>query len=86
MLGNGNGTFDAAVSYASGPNLVDIRAVDVNQDGELDLLTTSITDKKLNVHFGNGDGTFSLSNAYYLGSHGQFHVADVNGDGLVDVA
>jgi hypothetical protein len=35
---------------------------------------------------GNGDGTFVLGNASYIGGGGGFTLADLNGDGALDLA
>jgi FG-GAP-like repeat len=57
-LGNGDGTFRAAVNYPIGTVLpADIAAADFNGGGKLDL---AVTDRSgtLNIPLGNGDGTF----------------------------
>jgi len=97
LLGNGDGTFRAAVSYASGgsgtPNSVVV--ADVNGDGKPDLLVANTCDPNNNcstgsvaVLRGKGDGTFQTAVNYY-GSGGwgadSLVVADVNGDGKPDL-
>lgn len=95
LLGNGDGTFQAAVSYDWGAiNTVFVAVADVNGDGKLDLLVadecgtnSSCSTGAVSVLLGNGDGTFQTAVNY--GSGGQYAfsvtVADVNGDGKPDL-
>ena len=64
FLGNGDGTFRAAVTYDSGGMTADSVAVaDVNGDGKPDLLVANFYDPSkasgsVGVLLGKGDGTF----------------------------
>jgi hypothetical protein len=95
LLGNGDGTFQAAVSYSSGGLYTFSLAVaDVNGDGKPDLLVTNECDDNncsngvIDVLLGNGDGTFRTPVAY--SSAGLYALAiaigDLNGDGKPDLA
>jgi len=91
FLGNGNGTFQPAVSYSAGPGtLPDAIAVgDFNGDGKLDLAVTSNGNATGNVSIllGNGDGTFQPAVLYLAGSNpSSVAVGDFNGDGKLDLA
>ena len=70
LLGNGNGTFQQAVSYPSGgvaPSA--LVATDLNRDGKLDLLVTNgacfqCNDNTVEVLLGIGDGSFQPPVSY----------------------
>jgi len=96
LLGNGDGTFQAAVSYNSGGQDADAVALtDPNGDGKLDVVVANQVDSEGNyqdggmasVLMGNGDGTFQTAVAYATGNQDGrgLAVADVNGDGSPDV-
>jgi uncharacterized delta-60 repeat protein len=60
LLGNGDGTFQTAVTYpvgASGPQSVAVG--DFFRDGKLDIVAANVDDSKISVLLGKGDGTFS---------------------------
>jgi hypothetical protein len=90
LLGNGDGTFQSAVTYGSGPD-VSVVLSDVNDDGKLDALVTILCSDAyckngfLGVLLGNGDGTFQPALTYDAGYQPvSLAVADVNGDGKPD--
>ena len=95
LLGNGDGTFQAAVSYGSGGATANfIEVADVNGDGKPDLLVANLCvsssncpDGEVGVLLGNGDGTFQAAVSYGSGGYGAYSiaVADVNGDGKLDL-
>ncbi|MGI4870227.1 MAG: FG-GAP-like repeat-containing protein [Janthinobacterium lividum] len=89
LLGNGNGTFQAAATYPGGSSLsnpVALAVADVNGDGKLDLLAGNVGQDQASVLLGNGNGTFQAAVNYATGSRPQgIAVADVNGDGLPDL-
>jgi hypothetical protein len=83
LLGNGDGTFQSAVPYASGgqgPSSVAV--ADVNSDGEPDLV---VAGGVVGVLLGRGDGTFSAAATYGSGSYYRLAIADVDGDGRPDL-
>ena len=95
LLGRGDGTFRAPVFYGSGGvNVQEIVAADLKGNGKLDLAVAGCTALDCftsggiaGVLLGNGDGTFQKSVAYDTGGRlaDGLAVADVNGDGKLDV-
>jgi hypothetical protein len=94
LLGNGDGTFQAAVSYSSGGSYASSLAIaDINGDGKPDIVLANnycfylCVDGFVGVMLGNGDGTFQAAVSYYVGEYPVSAVilADVNGDGKLDL-
>jgi len=92
LLGNGDGTFQSAVTYGSGGYPAYSVAVgDLRGNGILDLVVTNAgfecDDPSVGVLLGNGDGTFQPAVTYDTGGSCAASVAvgDVNGDGIPDL-
>ncbi|MEP7317051.1 MAG: VCBS repeat-containing protein, partial [Sphingomicrobium sp.] len=87
LLGNGDGTFGAAVNYPTGNGPHALSSGDFNDDGFSDLVVTNNVSGTVSVLFGNGDGTFSSAVNYTVGAQPRFVVAtDLDGDGVLDLA
>ena len=86
LLGNGDGTFQAAVTYdTGGPGAWSVAVADVNGDGKPDLIVAN-EGGTVGVLLGNGDGTFQPAVTYPTGNSPYcVAVADVNGDGNPDL-
>jgi hypothetical protein len=98
-LGNGDGTFATPITYDSGgANATSVTVADVNGDGKPDLIVAncgisgsqgcgSVTGGAVSVLLGNGDGTFQTAVTYASGgiSAESVAVADINGDGKLDI-
>ncbi|MGH9431520.1 MAG: FG-GAP-like repeat-containing protein, partial [Terriglobia bacterium] len=92
LLGNGDGTFQPHVDYATGLNPRSVVAADFNGDGNPDLVVANSGDSSdpfamVSVLLGNGDGTFQAASNYGAGPAPVAVTAgDFNGDGWQDLA
>jgi len=92
FLGNGDGTFKAAVTYTTGTAITigyygNIISDDYNKDGQADLAVMDDGDMTVSVFLGNGDGSFKTRNIINVGA-ASAHITsgDFNGDGKSDMA
>src|SRR5436309_3844440 len=87
LLGNGDGTFQSALSFAAGSDARSVAVGDFNGDGRPDLAVAK--DRKSVVEgkrVGNGDGTFQQAMSFAVGSDPvAVAVGDVSGDGRRDL-
>ncbi len=88
LLGNGDGTFQAASNYSvAGGSPVSIATADFNGDGIADLVTANNGSNNASVILGNGDGTFQGALTYSVGNMPTaVVVGDFNRDGKMDLA
>jgi hypothetical protein len=91
MLGVGDGTFTGA--YTAGP-WTGCHLADFDKDGRLDLFCTLFNynnnEVYLEIHHGNGDGTFTKTPVFSKGYTNAdfvqaFAARDLNGDGYIDI-
>ena len=86
LLGNGDGSFNAPLSFMTevGPNRIVI--ADFNNDNKLDIAATIGGAGVVEIHLGNGNGTFGLADIYTVGSNPiALVVKDFTGDGKLDI-
>jgi hypothetical protein len=96
MLGNGDGTFQAATTFDSGGFIpASINVKDMDGDGKLDLVISNTCEVvsicqsgMLGILMGNGDGSFQDPQRYvtFGSSSVAATIADFNKDGGLDVA
>jgi hypothetical protein len=89
LLGNGDGTFQTHVDYATGTGPSSIAVGDFNGDSRLDLAVAAHPANVVSVLLGKGDGTFEPHVDYATGNgggNGAVAVADFNRDGRADLA
>jgi hypothetical protein len=85
LLGNGDGTFQAAQGYAVGAGPSSVVVEDFNRDGIPDVAVANLAGT-VSVLLGNGDGTFQLAQDYLAGPvPTSLAVGDFNGDGYPDL-
>jgi hypothetical protein len=86
LLGNGDGTFQAARNFATGLSPTSVAVGDFNGDGKLDIVTANYGSSTVSVLLGNGDGTFQAARDFATDLQpGPLAVGDFNGDGKLDL-
>jgi hypothetical protein len=87
LLGNGDGSFQPPVSYATGPVPVAVATGDFNGDGSPDVAVANTSTDDVSVLLGNGDGAFQPAVSYPAETSPQgIAVADFNHDHKLDLA
>lgn len=85
MMGNGDGSFKAGVSYSAGGGREAV-ILDINGDNKTDVVAFN-GGGQLAVFLGNGDGTLKARSTFStLADSRDLAVADFNGDGKIDFA
>jgi hypothetical protein len=86
LINNGNGTFQAPVSYPLNGNGASIATADFNGDGNLDLAVAD-NGGLVSILLGNGNGTFQPRTDYPTNPPwGSLAIGDFNEDGHLDIA
>ena len=86
LLGNGDGTFQAAANYGVGANPQSVAVGDVNGGGDVDVAVAEAGTGSVSVLLGNGDGTLQAAVAFVAGSGPvSLALADFTGISRADV-
>ena len=88
LLGNGNGTFQAAVDYAAGTSPFSVGIEDLDLDGNADVAVANWTSTGVVwVFLGNGDGILQTGQSYATGSKAaSVAIGDLDNDHVQDLA
>jgi flagellin-like hook-associated protein FlgL len=90
MLGNGNATFKLMTQTLGPTNTWSGKVADFNNDGFMDVVVSDYSyptpGAQIYIGLGNGNGTFKTGAGYNLYSAFALQLADLNNDGLVDIA
>ncbi len=88
LLGNGNGTFQEPLSFASGGGTYAVAVTDLTGDGKQDIVVANFGGiDTISVLMGNGNGTFQNRTTYSAGGNPySLAIADFTGDGKLDIA
>lgn len=88
LIGKGDGTFQPAYSLGGPPDRSYSGAlVDLDDDGDLDIVVSNDSPDEKRVHLNNGQGHFVAGSTFGRAEWSTRHIdiADLNGDGLQDI-
>ena len=86
LLGNGGGSFSAAINFDAGGTTNSVAVGDFNGDGKQDLATANSSSNNVSILLGNGVRSFSAAINFGVGVNpNSVAVGDFNGDGKRDL-
>jgi hypothetical protein len=87
FIGDGQGGFESATSYTAGNSVRGVAGMDLEGDGDIDIVTANRSASNLSIFKNNGDGT--LQPAVTMDGNGIQETAcvpaDANNDGILDL-
>ncbi|MEE8169313.1 MAG: FG-GAP-like repeat-containing protein, partial [Phycisphaerae bacterium] len=87
LLGNGDGTFSADVTFGAGDGPVSAAIGDLDGDGNADLAVANFESDSVSILLGNGDGTFAADVFFGAGDAPRWlAIGDLDSDGNDDLA
>ncbi|HLO43332.1 MAG TPA: FG-GAP-like repeat-containing protein [Leadbetterella sp.] len=84
-FGDGLGGFSLAAAFSVGLNSRDIKAGDIDNDGDTDLVTANYGTSTISILTNNGSGSFTVATKNVGSKPNGLAVNDYNGDGFVDI-
>lgn len=86
LWNNGNGSFSTHTSYEVGIDPIRVRAVDIDLDSDLDLITANFGSNTITILLNNDNTTFGSRRDYQVGPIPMSLVLeDLNDDGYLDI-
>ncbi len=87
-LSNNDGTFNAGLTnYVGVPGGAESELIDVNDDGNLDIVSSNPSDSTTSILLGNGNGTFQARISIATGSYAASNaIGDFTNNGYMDFA
>jgi len=87
LLGHGDGTFAPQQTIAVGGEPHGIAVLDVEGDGDLDIVTSNTTGNNCSLLLNNGAGVFGAATQFEGGGNGEYAMGsgDMNNDGIFDL-
>ena len=87
MMGNGSGGFLSPTNYTAGASVRSVGVIDLDGDGDGDILTTNRIGNYITLFRNDGSGVFAAYETLETGVSGETGnvITDVNNDGIPDV-
>ena len=86
VTSNGSGGFNTPVYYEASQQTFDVAAVDLDNDGDSDVITVANSSAAVTIHENPGDGLFPVLTRYEVASESDaVQSADIDNDGDIDI-